>query len=69
MKWIQCLDQNYRNILLSNSYACLLTTIFKSSLILKYDYRMTLTKPRGPILGASVDVAGTSPPTAFTNTE
>ena len=24
-----------------------------------------LTKPRGPILGASEDVAGTSPPTAL----
>ena len=28
-----------------------------------------LTRPRGPILGAKVEVAGTSPPTARTQTE
>lgn len=31
--------------------------------------QLQLTRPRGPILGAKDEVAGTSPPTAFTYTK
>lgn len=48
---------------------------FKMSLFLKSKQfvwiiiQIQLTKPRGPILGAKDEVAGTSPPTAFTYTK